>query len=297
MRILLSLISFVFGAEWNYADFGVSWANDAVGSCSEQKRGSPIDIKPGKTTYDAELGVLNFKLFRNYMDWDVKNNGHSMVFTPQKNEYAIFGGGLDGTYNLAQFHLHWGSSTTLAPGSEHTVNGQRYWGEVHFVCWKESYGSFSAALAYPDGLAVVGVFLDHNETKTQNANIDRWFQRDLDVEEKDQTGVLESVNGLDFLPKDIVNDMNSDTLQYSEFYRYDGSLTTPDCNEIVIWTVLKTPVQITTDTVNAFTKNSVSMNYRVVQDLAGRTVYSSTFESAGTVTGLTSALLLLVLLL
>lgn len=67
--------------------------------------------------------------------------------------------GLSGTFKLGQFHLHWGASSTTK-GSEHTVDGTQYYGELHAVFYNTKYTSISAAASNSDGLAVFGVFID-----------------------------------------------------------------------------------------------------------------------------------------
>ena len=65
---------------------------------------------------------------------------------------------MEGIYKLEQFHCHWGCTSDR--GSEHTVDGRSFAGELHLVHWNSSkYSSFGEAAAYPDGLAVLGVFL------------------------------------------------------------------------------------------------------------------------------------------
>ena len=40
---------------------------------------------------------------------------------------------LEGEYHLGQFHFHWGSAEDK--GSEHTIDGKRYFAEVHLGLW------------------------------------------------------------------------------------------------------------------------------------------------------------------
>lgn len=61
-------------------------------------------------------------------------------------------------YVIEQFHSHWGSD--VHKGSEHTVDGVCFAGELHLVHWNHTkYSSFAEAAGKPDGLAVLGVFL------------------------------------------------------------------------------------------------------------------------------------------
>lgn len=53
------------------------------------------------------------------------------------------------------------------------------------------------------------------------------------VQDDDETELNQLVSFKDLLPK-----------KTSSFFRYSGSLTTPNCNEIVTWTVFEHPLKI-----------------------------------------------------
>merc|ERR1712004_101449 len=76
----------------------------------------------------------------------------------------VYGGGLPGIYQFAQFHLHWGSVDSQ--GSEHTINQKAYPMELHLVHFKTEYGNdiMSAITNEPrgknDNLAVLGIMFE-----------------------------------------------------------------------------------------------------------------------------------------
>ena len=59
-----------------------------------------------------------------------------------------------------------------------------------------------------------------------------------------------------------------------EYYHYTGSLTTPDCNEIVNWIILKTPYSCNQAQLNSIS-TKIPSSYRNVKPLNERTVYSA----------------------
>lgn len=52
------------------------------------------------------------------------------LLTVVKQFSELMGGPLEGKYVLEQFHCHWGPDNN--EGSEHTVNGKKFAGEVSF---------------------------------------------------------------------------------------------------------------------------------------------------------------------
>ncbi|XP_018564009.1 carbonic anhydrase isoform X2 [Anoplophora glabripennis] len=222
--------------EWGYSQINgpETWPNcypDAAG-----QRQSPIDINP------IDLKTLNYN---RRLEWKyvpenteaITNPGYCWKVHVKGAGSALTGGPLDGKYVLEQFHCHWGESDDR--GSEHTINGQTFAGELHFVHWNSTkYHSFSEAAKHPDGLCVLGVFLKAGK---KNSELDKIVAHLPKIQYKGQTAKISSpVNPALLIPEN------------SGYYTYQGSLTTPPCSECVIWIVFKEPIEISHDQLAAF---------------------------------------------
>ncbi|KAJ8954042.1 hypothetical protein NQ318_004343 [Aromia moschata] len=142
-----------------------------------------------------------------------------------------------GKYELEQFHCHWGE--TDDQGSEHTINGTKFAGELHLVHWNTTkYHSFEEAAKHPDGLCVIGLLIKPGK---KHHEIDKIVAQLKNIEYKGQsTKISIPLNPANFFPYD------------TSYYTYQGSLTTPPCSECVIWIVFKEPMEISHDQLAAF---------------------------------------------
>ncbi|CAL4065444.1 unnamed protein product, partial [Meganyctiphanes norvegica] len=239
---------------------GKDWPYTCSHYCNGDKQ-SPIDIC--SESAKAETGSITFS--SSYSDLipklEIKNNGHTVgaSWDSSLDLRTITDGGLTGVYALAQFHFHWGCENNR--GSEHTVDGTRYAMELHLVHYKTEYGNLSNALKYEDGLAVLGVFFDVDDENAALMHITDNLE-DIAHPDYDKT-ILTILALIDFIPAN------------RDFYRYQGSLTTPTCNEVVIWTVFKTHQSFSEEQVKAFRmledhEGHMCDNYRGIQPLNGR---------------------------
>ena len=85
------------------------------------------------------------------------NTGASWKVDVTPDGSSLSAGPLEGEYQLAQFHAHWGGENIR--GSKHTVDGKMFSAELHLVHFNTKYGSFGDAVDKPDGLAVLGILL------------------------------------------------------------------------------------------------------------------------------------------
>lgn len=122
-------------------------------------RQSPVNISREHSTRGSTLKQpLSWK----YVPGNAKslvNPGYSWRVDVNGNGSMLTGGPLNqDIFQLEQFHCHWGCSD--GKGSEHTVDGLSYSGELHLVHWNTTkYTTFDEAAKHHDGLAVLGVFL------------------------------------------------------------------------------------------------------------------------------------------
>lgn len=300
-RILFAFVCLIAGVSttlaaeiWSYdltaADGPKSWS----GICSSGSKQSPIDISTTAAMYDSSLGDFTLVNYANTpagVNFTALNNGHSLKVSFDSKMYNVSGGGLPGIYTTVQFHLHWGSNNNQ--GSEHTLDGKKFSAELHFVSMNTKYSNLSEALGHSDGLAVLGVFLKVGSSENQ------YYKLFLDH----TSSVMNEGDSVSFPAFPLVNLLPTDKTNY---YRYNGSLTTPTCNEAVTWTVFNDPVEISQAQMDALRslkmKNTMNIvdNYRPVQSLNNRKVkssFSSTLTGEGIPLKISNVVLLMVLLL
>uniref|UniRef100_A0A3Q3NIZ8 Carbonic anhydrase n=1 Tax=Labrus bergylta TaxID=56723 RepID=A0A3Q3NIZ8_9LABR len=218
---------------------------------------SPVNIVTRKVLPDGQLTPFHFIGYQEAFHGRLINNGHT-VHLDLPSRIKIKGGNLAVPYKALQVHLHWGNDG--GPGSEHTIDGEQFSMEMHIVHIKEEYSSVSQALRDPTGVAVLGFFFQisyclvniflkpGNSTTLGGVSLDMFIHPQIDM---------------------------------TKYYRYYGSLTTPNCAEAVIWSLFENPIPLSRKQLAAFSKLQFSngrqmvKTFRPVQPLNGRQVYYS----------------------
>lgn len=255
--------------EPSYRSQGDDWDN----ICASGTKQSPINVER-TSTIKANFTPFSFTNYGQEVGLKISNTAHTIKFEvppPYSNlPLYIQGGGLQDTYQFLQGHLHWGRGT--GKGSEHTIDGKAAPMELHLVHFNTKYGkTANEAIASNEynALAVLSVMFDVRE-REDNKELQPLFDSISKIKKSGETTKTENkIKTSAFILDD----------RY--FFRYNGSLTTPKCNEIVVWTLFKVPTMISRKQFEEVLKTTNSKkednanNYRKVQSLNGRKVLDS----------------------
>ncbi|KAK0093777.1 hypothetical protein PV326_012688 [Microctonus aethiopoides] len=234
--------------------------------CGEESQ-SPIDIKLQHFNKTGELPPLEWCGYEKApVTMTLVNSGHSITLSGKWDENDIpyiSKGPLSDVYIFEQLHFHWGENDSV--GSEHTINGNSFPLEMHMVHYKKEYETFSKAMKYPDGLAVVGLFFD----------IASMGSDALTLVLGGIAGVSSSKDTFELDPFELSAFNAADATQ--QFASYSGSLTTPPCSQSVIWIVSLNTLNVSPKQMEKIRTIKLSHgdthNYRPTQPLNGRDIY------------------------
>ncbi|XP_051274748.1 carbonic anhydrase 4 [Dicentrarchus labrax] len=221
-----------------------TWPTIAAKYCNGTRQ-SPINIVSASAEPNANLTEFTFQ---NYGDTSILKkilNTGKTVKVSLGSGVSISGGDLSEAYDSLQFHLHWGKGSSI-PGSEHTVDGKRYPMELHIVNSKSTFnGNTTLAVKDSTGLAALGFFIEEmsgNETQ-QPAS---WNTLTSYL-----ANITNSGDSVSIAPGISLDDLLVG-VDRTKYYRYLGSLTTPNCNEAVVWTVFKDSIKVSKDLIDLF---------------------------------------------
>ncbi|EZG80317.1 carbonic anhydrase [Gregarina niphandrodes] len=236
----------------DYGQHGADWNE---GTCQTGTGQSPVDFGPGFNVTvpdpvvagNADLSVLRTaseNTMINYSEDGIVVNGGLKSSVELKLPEA------ESSLQLDSFHFH--------VESEHTYNGAHSPAEVHFV------------FADNDGApkAVVGFTISEGDTSPLLRTLQQAYVNASGTEGSSTNVVFEWVNGNFF---ETVGIKGSD----ASVYTYQGSLTTPACDEPIHWILGN--ITATNDEIQWLSPLSYG-NWRVVQDTTGRTPQTLTLR-------------------
>jgi carbonic anhydrase len=194
---------------------------------------SPINIKKS-----VEIDATNLEKIEFHYDsatTEVLNNGHTI----QVNLEAGSSMKIDGkVFVLKQFHFH--------TPSENIVEGKSFPLEAHMV-----------HVAEDGSLAVIAILFENGN---ENSLLKKVWEKMPHKSDEKVALAISAQEISEFLPKD------------KEYYRFEGSLTTPPCSEGVIWLVFKAYDTVSPAQVKEFLNVMHHPNNRPVQDIGARKV-------------------------
>jgi len=198
--------------------------------CKLGKNQSPVDLRTD-TAYKTDKAPIIFS-YTASTDNEV-NNGHSIQVNIKHGSFIQ----IDGMkFNLKQFHFH--------TPSENTIDGRYFPMEAHFVHVDDA-----------GNIAVVAVMFKYGKT---NEALQRFWDK-MPADEGAKRYINESAKVVTaLLPKK------------RDYYRFNGSLTTPPCSEGVRWFVMKEPLEVSKEQVAQFEKVMGGPNNRPVQPFNAR---------------------------
>ncbi|XP_023267114.1 carbonic anhydrase 4-like [Seriola lalandi dorsalis] len=252
------------------------------------ERQSPINIVTKTAVIDEHLDAFTYTKFddKNTIK-SITNSGHSVKCVLKEDTVEVSGGGLGYVYSTLQFHFHWGAVSHESQGSEHTVDSKRYPMEMHIVNKRKDL-KLDKALETPNGLAVLGFFIEAADTTKSSGGGSSEHQEthppssstsDMGAWKK-LTKYLSAIHNISSevsVTEEISIDDLLGNVNRAAYYRYNGSLTTPSCNEAVVWTVFKESVKVDQDLMMLFPIQTGYHNvFRPTQSLHDRTIFSTT---------------------
>jgi carbonic anhydrase len=181
---------------------------------------------------EADLKPLAFSYRAGAVD--IVNNGHSVQISYAPGSMLSVDGHV---FELKQFHFH-------AP-SENRINGKSFPLEAHLVHEDQGGNLAVVAVLYEDGAA------DPLLSKLWDA---------VPAEEGAKAALPVGMDVTALLPSD------------RDYYRYNGSLTTPPCSEGVWWLVMKQQKTVSPEQVQRFANVLGFANNRPLQPVNARVV-------------------------
>jgi len=253
--LLLSTLALLIPLSYSQVkDFEYDDQDEWTGNCNTGSLQSPIDIDDDDKTCDETM-IFDLTLTTGNSSLTVVDDGESYVVAYTGSTlYASDVSGILTAYQSVNFHFH-------IP-SEHQIDGETYDLEMHMLH------------------SITTSFLNKNLTTRTSAAVSILFEVD------DSSAANPFITALNFTKIATARTLNMNTLLISQlpspipFYTYQGSTTTPPCNETVNWYVVTTPLKITTAQLAPFKTRFLSNltfasgagNNRDVQPLNDRTI-------------------------